>query len=1100
VAVTGRSHSRDTLATLLWPEKDQQSARANLRRTLYDIGQLLGSHLLEVTAESVAISAQSSLWVDVEQFHSRLATALASDRAQQGLHATDLTRLVDATTLYTGDFMAGFNLPDSPDFDDWQFFQREELRSSFAKLLEELVLGYTAHEKWEEALSYTRRWLALDPLAEAVHRQLIRLYAQAGQFSAALRQYDECVRILAEELDALPEAETTALYEAIRSRRYPALSNATKRNGDKVIDTQVMATVEPTSSPPLQYLPLSPAQALPARTTAFVGRHQELAELLRRLRDPNCRLLTIVGPGGIGKTRIAIETAQAILESNQSADGEMTASENSTFKDGSFFVSLQAVNASSGVVSAIAGTLGLQFYSGTAPRQQLLDFLHEKRMLLVLDNFEHLLADAELVAEILAAAPGIKVLVTSREALKLHEEWFHPLAGMRLPPSKRLHSPPNSRSAQEIIAGSDAVQLFIQSAKRVQVTFEPETEVEEIVRICHLVDAMPLGIELAASWLKVLTCAQIAQEIERNIDILVAHHQNVPTRHRSMRVVLEHSWQLLDEEAQRALQRLSVFRGGFLQNAAATVAGADLLTLVDLVDKSWIYRTATGRYQMHELLRQYAADHMIGVAGEATGTQDRHAAFYLRQVAELESALMGPDQKSALNAIDAEIDNVQVAWGQAITGQSIHLIDLSNRALQPLNLFFKTRSRYVEAKEMFDVALHQLDPAKINRTIPEYTTQIAQLRLRLLARLGNFHLYQGDLALAKECFTTVLNDSQDPRELSIVYLGLGQIAKIHGDRAAAEAAIQQSLALARTGHDRDQMAEALMNLSDIASSWADFAEGKRLAQEALLLCHQLQHPNLTAKVIAGLAWATNCLGDYAESEKYYQDSLAISEAIGAPFDIAIATNFLGWVAFCIGGERLQEALRLHEQAMVTWRQIGHRTHQAMCLGDYALAACELGEYDRALRAAQEGLAITEELHHSDLTSYNSYCLAAAACGKHDFVTSQHYLLRSLKIASKSQISDNVCATLYFQALLFVEESKLPTLPPVERTEKQVQALELLALIIQHRATWQLFRDRALRLQTALADGLPAEVITAAIERGQSRTLAETVAEILSVEH
>jgi tetratricopeptide (TPR) repeat protein len=294
------------------------------------------------------------------------------------------------------------------------------------------------------------------------------------------------------------------------------------------------------------------------------------------------------------------------------------------------------------------------------------------------------------------------------------------------------------------------------------------------------------------------------------------------------------------------------------------------------------------------------------------------------------------------------------------------------------------------------------------------------------------------------------------------------------------------------------MVESLKVLSDISSSWADFEEGKQYAEEALLLCRKLQRPDLTAQVLAALAWATNCLGGYAESERYYRESLEIAEEIASPFGIALATNFLGWVAFCAGGDRLPEAMSLHSQAMAIWRQIGQRTNLAMCLGDYALAAHEHGDYAVAMRFAQEGLALSVELDYVDLISYNSYCLGAALCGLGDLAASQHYLNRALQIASKAQIPDNISAILYFVAQLRIRQGNLPHLSATDRWKKQGEALELLTLLIQHRATWQLFRDRALPVQAELMAILPADLAAAAIERGQQRTMAEVVAEISEV--
>lgn len=749
------------------------------------------------------------------------------------------------------------------------------------------------------------------------------------------------------------------------------------------------------------------------------------------------------------------------------------------------------MSAPNGIVPAIADALGFQFYSGAPPQEQLLGFLREKQTLLVLDNFEHLLPGAPLAVDLLAGAPGLKLLVTSREALKLAEEWFHPLTGMRLPPAPHRHTPGAEGvpvQPAEQVANYDAVQLFIQTARRTLVDFQPETQQDEIVRICRLVDGMPLGIVLAASWLKVLTCAQIAQEIERGVDILVTRHQNVPERHRNMRVVLEQSWQLLDGEAQRVLKQLAVFRGGFLTEAAAAVAGADLLTLADLVDTAWVYRSPAGRYQMHELLRQFAAERLADEASLEEATHDRHATYYLQQVAHVETALIGPEQRTALDQIGAEIDNVQNAWVKAADQARF---DLIAEALQGLYQFYVLRSRYLEGKEAIYYALSQLDSSAAG----EQAASVMQLRHRLQTRLGAFYVHQGDLAAADRYFVDVLNHSADLCELAFVFRHQGLAARWRGNRVDAERALQQSLALARQSGDHNQMAEALLGLADAASSFGNFRAGEQFNREALALCQQLQRPDLTANVMASLAWATNCLGRYAESEQYYRESLALSEAIGNPSGIGLATQFLGWVAYCEGGERLADALSLYEQATAIFRRIGYGNLLAMVLGDYALAAVELGKYDAALRSAQEGLALMEELGHHSLICYNLNGLGAAACGLDDLEASRRYLLRSLQIANEAQLADHAGVALYLLAQLLVKESDHSTLSEEQRLQKERQALALLAWVIEQPTTWQPIRDRARQIQAELVDRLAPGVVDAACALGKEWLLAEIMREL-----
>jgi len=322
LAVNRQPHNRDALATLLWPNKEQRIGRANLRRTLYDLSQQLATGmaapLIAVQEEKVLIAPEAALWTDVAAFQKQLAQQLPSS-AETPVAPSTLAALATTSDLYTDDFLAGFTLPDAPAFDDWQFFQREALRKQYSLLLTQIVAAHETQHNYAQAIHYARRWSQLDRLDEAVHRRLMTLHAQAGEHAAAVRQYDECVELLQQEFDAPPAAETTALFEAIRTRRFPVLDIRPKR--------EVAMPASPAVAPAVRVdLPVTsaPLHNLPQPVTPFIGREQELADLLRRLADPACHLLTLIGPGGIGKTRLAIEAATrlAIEAATRLASGE----------------------------------------------------------------------------------------------------------------------------------------------------------------------------------------------------------------------------------------------------------------------------------------------------------------------------------------------------------------------------------------------------------------------------------------------------------------------------------------------------------------------------------------------------------------------------------------------------------------------------------------------------------------------------------------------------------------------------------------------------------------------------------------------------------
>ncbi len=324
---------------------------------------------------------------------------------------------------------------------------------------------------------------------------------------------------------------------------------------------------------------------LPTQPTHFFGRTAELAEFTALLQDPACRLLTLVGPGGIGKTRLALELADRVTPH---------------FADGVYYVPLQALHKADNILSAIIASIPLHISSGEDPQQRLLDYLQAQHLLLVLDNFEHILAGIDLLSAILDHASQVKILVTSRESLKLREEWLRQIRG--------LDYPENGSTASQPYSG---VQLFVERARRLRGDFVPDAHYSHIVRICQIVEGTPLALELAAGWIKSLSCREIAEELQQDWDILAARAPDAPERHRSMQAVFDHSWQLLTEDEQAGLRRMAVFRGGCTREAAQQVAGADLPLVAALVEKSLLrHDLDSGRYDMQELLRQYMQEQL----------------------------------------------------------------------------------------------------------------------------------------------------------------------------------------------------------------------------------------------------------------------------------------------------------------------------------------------------------------------------------------------------------------------------------------------------------------------------------------------------------
>jgi predicted ATPase len=423
---------------------------------------------------------------------------------------------------------------------------------------------------------------------------------------------------------------------------------------------------------------------LPVQTTPFVGREGELAELHKLVRNPATRLLTILATGGMGKTRLALELAGKLLHPKH---GE------TLFESGVYFVDLTPLTSAENMVQTVAEAVGYSFQQDDREaRQQLVDYLRDKNTLLIMDNFEHVVAGRTLVQDILQAAPLVKVLVTTRERLNLSAETLFILSGMEFP---KWETPEDALEY-------GAVKLFMQSARRVRSDFElAADDLAYVARICRMVQGTPLGILLAASWLETLSPADIAHEISESLDFLEAQMHDLPERQRSLRAVFEYSWNLLTDEERSLFAQMSVFRGGFTREAAQHITGTSLRTLTVMINKSLLRRdSVSGRYDIHELLRQYAEEKLEGSA-DPGAVYSAHSQYYTGLLAQLAPKLKGHGQLEALNVIETDFENIRAAWNWAVKQSDA---DGVRRALEGLYQFLTFRNRFMDGDQLFRAA------------------------------------------------------------------------------------------------------------------------------------------------------------------------------------------------------------------------------------------------------------------------------------------------------------------------------------------------------------------------------------------------------------
>ena len=779
------------------------------------------------------------------------------------------------------------------------------------------------------------------------------------------------------------------------------------------------ATFKPAA---VSIVPPAPRISLPILPTPLIGRQREVEELGQLLRDPHCRLLTLVGPGGIGKTRLAIETASEVQ---------------TIYVDGVYFVPLAPVSATRYIVPVIADAIGFTFQSASLidPQIQLFQYLQEKQVLLVVDNLEHLLAEpgVEVLAELLANAPRVKLLATSRESLGLQDEWIFEVQGLPIPESRDAEG-----SAQ-----NTSVELFLQRARRAHVGFQATPEdYPAIVRICQLVNGMPLGIELAAAWARTLTCDEIAREIERGLDFLSVSTRDLPARHRSMRAVFDHSWKLLTEEEQGVLLRLSVFQGGFRREAAEQVAKATLAVLSTLVTKSLIRRSGAGRYDLHELIRQFAAEHFAQRPEEQAATQERHSSYYLTWFSHEDERLRSSAQREALAELTAEMDNFRAAWDWAVTHGEFALIEQTLRAFARL---YDTRGWLQEGLDDLGRAVTVLETAyeqsPRDRAIQVALGHILTARSLFAYRLGQYEQAQAMLERSLE----ILRPLNESRVLVESTTFLGMAMEMTGNYARALELYSEGLEIATGIGDRWFAAlctTCLTGLVGITQMIVGPENTHERLQSVVGEWRAIGDPRFTAFGLNLLGWNALALGRYDQARAALEESAALSSSIGDRWGVGFAYRGLGIVAQT-HGEHLQ-ALEAFHTSLDTLTELGARADAARVLAEMSRSVFALGNDAEAGRVWRESLRIATE------TSETFVALEAL-----------------VGIASLQAKRDDI-----------------------------EQALELLYIVSNHPASNQDTKNRAARLRAELEARLTRQQVEAAQVRAQGNTFEAVVDEVL----
>ena len=751
LAVNRGKYTREFLSGLLWPDYDQAKAFSNLRRTIWEVHQVLGEDWLITDRNSVSLNPNAELDLDISQFRDLLAQG-----HQQNDPALRIPLFVEATKLYRNHFLTGFSLKDAFPFNEWAYAESEELRRKLAAALTTLSNDYCGVGKAEKAIPHARRLISLDPLNESSHRQLMEVYIQAGQHSAALKQYQTCEQILRKELNLDPQPETRALYKKIRQRegKPPEVKRQTEY--------------------------ITPQHNLPAPLSTFIGREQERVEITNLISKN--RLVTLVGIGGIGKTRLALAVGQVVLND---------------YPDGVWFIPLDSLSDP----TLVPQTVGSVFEIREAPNRPVLEILinvlREKTALLILDNCEHLLeVCAKFITTLLTSCPNLKVLATSRETLNIAGESIYFMPALSLPEQ--------DNNSLETLTESEAVKLFTERATLALSSFAITKEnAQPVVDICRRVDGIPLAIELAAAHVNILQVEKILKQLEDSFSLLSSDSRIVLQRHQTLRASMDWSWKLLSEEEQIFLRQLSVFAGGWTLESAEAVCDGDVLSLTSaLVRKSLIAvkqeESRETRYRFHEIVRQYANEKLVE-SDEEENIRTQHLKYFLQLSEQIEAGLRGPQQLEWFARMTDERNNLRTALEQATKTDIEVGLYLSSR-LQVLWENFDLRegmrwlTDFIERSESSD-----------------YPHARAKALLAQGWLLIWFHQFESKTSVAQECLT-IFRACKDKQGEVDAFLLLGGAWSSQDDPAMVLEHQQQALALAQSLGDKWREARALLHL------------------------------------------------------------------------------------------------------------------------------------------------------------------------------------------------------------------------------------------------------------------------------------------------